>query len=252
MFPVIHSFQPRLVLSRLQARADVAVSQLEERTLTAVAQFQIRATVALLQLLLRVLNTRPFRWAMRTVLLPIVTVWLVKFLVTALYGTPRIRAEPGSQVEQLLRDLQAKKSTRLSAPSDDRDRPINQTITWGPAGAAVLILAAIVTSSKLGPALLMASGCFALAIPLLVVVGLVYASRIATTSEPLTVQEVLNVATLQHAAHFVWFLGFATLLWSYDWRVSICFVVGCYLAWRCFRAFIRPSPSPKSENAGPT
>ena len=88
---------------------------------------------------------------------------------------PEVEIDPGSTVTPEMTRFLAPDTKRLFALIQEahkvpkrtniteRERAVAQTMTWGMAGAAVVILTAIATSSKTfnGPAILVAAGCFA-------------------------------------------------------------------------------------------
>lgn len=63
----------------------------------------------------------------------------------------------------MARGLEGRRARERAEIISEKDRAVVQSMTWGTAGAAVLIVVAIATSSKTfsGPAILIAEGCFA-------------------------------------------------------------------------------------------
>jgi hypothetical protein len=202
-------------------------------------QLKIRLQLWFLRLLARVVAARWFQdFALRPVIRVTVWVWLYWFAWAAIFDRlPKGFGESDPKIAQMMITLRAQRDARVAFSSTDRDRAVNQAITWGTAGVGALILTTIVTTRIFNPAILIAAGCFSLSLPLLVVIGFLYALHADPKQEPPTLQDSLSLFFLLWTAHFIFDFGFAAFLWSYDFRVSIVFAIGCYIAWRYFRRF---------------
>ena len=172
---------------------------------------------------------------------PLLTLaYMVQACVAAFGPRPRMKVPPGCLLSgesmQLTAKLHEHRSASAHTEITDRQRAVAQSMTWGAAGAAVLILVAIATSSKTfsGAAMTVAATCFAVSIPLFIALGFAYSSHQNEATESPTPNEALNLHHLLRSAQFLFGLGLAALLWSFDRRVSIAFVVACYLGWRAF------------------
>jgi hypothetical protein len=119
----------------------------------------------------------------------------------------------------------------------DKDRAADQTMTWGMAGGGGVILIAIVTTQKFSPATWVAATCLSLAVPFLAVLGATHALQAGPKSVPPFVRDILWGSLLLQAVHFIFYVGFAAFLWSYDARIAVVFVIGSYLALSYFRKF---------------
>jgi len=111
------------------------------------------------------------------------------------------------------------------------------------------MLTAIVTAHTYSPATCVAAICLSLSIPLLIVFGAVYALQTDEKTLPLTMRDMLIRAAALWMTHFIFYVGFAAFLWSYDARIAITLLVGSYLAWRYFRHISWKYHAPKQSTA---
>jgi hypothetical protein len=201
-----------------------------------------RLLIWFLQLLLRVVQTPWFRGAaIRPVAYILVRIAIYRFL-WAFFFNHLPKVEPNSKAAQLIADIE----TRMNAPVDvgasEKDRAVNQSLTWGLAGVGVVILIAIVTTQKFSPANWVAVTCLALAVPLLVMLGFVDAVLADPKRTPSIMRDRLILVISLYGVHLIFYIGFTAFLWSYDARVSLAFLIGCLLAWRLFQRFVvKPS-----------
>jgi len=56
---------------------------------------------------------------------------------------------------------------------------------------------------------------------------------------PPTVQQCLNMHAAMYAGNFVFCLGLASLLWSYNPSIAVMFVLSCYVAIRRFMSYAK-------------
>lgn len=216
-------------------------------------QLSIRLRISCLQLLARILKTSWFQWWLRRAVVRPLVFALGAWFFWKLFRDPQSLAEnAGPQVAQLVATVQAQLDQKVQRYGQDRTLAIDQTMTWGAAGAAVLLLTTMVATHTADVSGEIAAACFALAIPLLTVCGMVLSIQTDPKSEPPTVREVLRAAATLHTAHFILCLGITAMLWSYDPKASCVFVLGCYLALRYFRHVgTRMSRAKSSGSGGP-
>ena len=175
------------------------------------------------------------RFAQRALIRPMVHVGLWLF-VWAVFADKLPESTP--QVAQLAKQLREQLNARLAhSEGNERDLAFVRTMTWGTAGAGVVILAAIITAHVPTPALTVATAAFAVSVPFLVVLGFLYALQSDPSSTPPTARSALFQVILLYAAHLLFYFGLAALFWSYDPRLAALFVIVCYLALQCFRRF---------------
>jgi hypothetical protein len=137
--------------------------------------------------------------------------------------------------------LQSARTKPVQGELSDADRAFIQPLTWGTAGAGLVILTAIVTSSAKGTALTVAAGCCAVATPLLVAFGFIYPHLFMPKREPpAIVQQVLNIMLLIHGAQILFCAGIVAMLYSFNRAVALVFLVGCLLGWRAVSRFTVP------------
>jgi hypothetical protein len=189
-----------------------------------------------LQRLQRLMQAAWFQTWLRTAVIRPVLLLAVMWLLWAVW---RDRLPDGTpQIAQLRSQLKAQLDAPVSRRLRDRERLVGQTMTWGTTGVGVVMLTAIITADALNPALGVATAAFAVSVPFLVVLGFLFLLQSDPQSPLPTVRTALLQTTLLHAAHLVFYFGFAALLWSYDPRIAALFVVACYLAWRYLQPFL--------------
>jgi hypothetical protein len=192
--------------------------------------------IASLQLLIQVIKARWFRLL---ILRPPLLVFVFYRIFALAFGAKiNVPATADAKTLELVNQLEAARNARMKTDLlTDTDRTLLRALTWGVAGIAVIILTTVITAQKSSPALWLACACFALATPILVVLGFAASYHADPKKTPPTVQEGVNLHGSIYAADLVFCLGFAALLWSYDPRISGLFVIGCWLAWRYFKSF---------------
>jgi hypothetical protein len=195
-----------------------------------------RLHIASLQLLIRIIKTRWFRML---ILRPPLLIYAFYRVFALGFGAKiRVPATADAKTLELVSQLEASRSARMKTDLlTDTDRTLLRALTWGVAGVAVIILTTVITTEKSSPSLWLACACFALATPVLVVLGIAASYHADPNKTPPTVQEGVNLHGSIFAADLVFCLGFAALLWSYDPRISGLFVAGCWIAWRYFKSF---------------
>lgn len=134
-------------------------------------------------------------------------------------------------------------------PADDVERErgiaLNSSMTWGVAGAALILLTTVIASDHPSDkSALIAAACFAFAIPTLVVSGFIQLSYAHSKPsdhgiQPPTMRHVLRILIRTYIAYFLVTVGTAAMLWSYDWKVSVVFIVSLYLALRLYRRTVK-------------
>jgi len=215
-------------------------------------QFRIRQYIRFLQFLQRMLNSPRFRRFMLIVIRPFLYALLLGFGVAVVFGYTPKKIDPESKTAQLWRDIQATRSQRITVANvKDRDRALSQTTTWGMAGLGVLLLAAILTSPKSGAAVSIAIGCFAISVPLLVALGALSWLHFDEKGVPPTAQEIIYTTALTHMGQFLFCVGLGALVWSYDARAAIVFLVGCGIGLRVFQLFAVRHLRAQSRDAEP-
>lgn len=218
-----------------------------------VRSLPIRLLIALLENLRRIVQriilSRPFRW----VLMPVIYVGLIVYVLRLAAGrTPRIQLPPDSpraqEVAKLIAQLEASRKAPIQRrPLTEGDLALVKSLTWGTAGVAIVILVAIVTSTKtFGPAMLIAAGCFAVIVPLLTAFGFAHMHQLDPTTPACTTQECINLFGLIYACQLLFAVGLGALLWDFNAGVSIAYFVACYLGRRVYNNFVlhRVSPPP--------
>lgn len=204
------------------------------------------------------------RVLMRFVYPPLVCVWTFAYTFFGAFGPkPRFKVPPGTlfppgwpdadRMNAMMALLIARVREERSSPANagiitERDRAVIQSMTWGTAGAAVLIVVAIATSSKqfTGPAISVAAAFFAAAIPLLIAFGFAFAHQWDPVRAPPTPQERGNLGRLIITGQFLFASGIASLLWSFDPRVFAVFLVAWFLGWRAFKNLVVHRIAPKT------
>lgn len=206
----------------------------------------IKLKILGLQLSMRAINTRTFRYL---VLRPF-ALGILSWITWRVFSNPdELNATGDPQVAQMVVQIKAILEKTAEYPTDDVERErgiaLNRSMTWGVAGAALILLTtAIVTDHPSDKSALIAAACFAFALPTLVVCGFIQLSYAHSKpsdhriSHP-TMQHVLRVVIRTYIAYFFVTVGAAALLWSYDWKVSVVFIVSLYLALRLYRRTVK-------------
>jgi hypothetical protein len=171
------------------------------------------------------------------------------FMWAVLFGhLPKRMVEADSDFAKKMAEL---REQRVQAISTDRDRAYGRTVTWGLAGVGVVILTAIVANNLAKPAasatsssLWLAAASFAFAVPLLIMLGLIYLSQAEPKSPRPTARQALSIAASIWVAQLIFILGFTAFLWSFSPIISLIFLLSCYRAWRAFRKYTESLPSP--------
>jgi hypothetical protein len=194
-----------------------------------------RLFIASIQMLQRFTNSRAFRLLMR----PFLLVWVWYRLFALVFGAiPKSWTAASPEVAQVVSQLEAARNARAQTDlMSDTDRTLLRTLTWGVAGTSLYILMQIVVEQKFSATLWLTCACFALVVPFLAVLGVVASQYMDSKKTLPTVQEFFNLYAAIYAADLIFCLGFTALLWSYDPRISMLFVVGCWLARRYFKSF---------------
>lgn len=213
------------------------------------ARLRARLHSALLEVIGWIVRSRAFRFLLR----PILKVWLYIYAFRLAFGaTPRVSVPSGSVITEetagLIARLEDARNKPVTAEFTDRERSLIQSMTWGTAGAAVLILVAICTSSKtLGLAMSVAAGLFAVSIPLLTAFGFAYMHhREANTSNPPATQVILNLHALIYFGQMLFVLGIVAMLWDFNRWVAGTFLVACYFGMRAFKNLVTRYVTPAS------
>jgi hypothetical protein len=204
-----------------------------------------RLQIWFLQLLLRVVNAS---WFQKGVLRPVVhitvRVAMYWFVWAVFFNRLPKNFESNPQIAEQMEKLRTLWNSRGEPNSSlEKDQTLNQTLTWGTAGAGVVLLTAIVIDHKFSPAIWIATICFALAIPFLVVFGMVYGLLASPKQVPPTVREGVILTSSLYLVHLIFYIGLAAFLWNFDAKVSAIFVIGSFLAWRYFNWFVLKLPN---------
>lgn len=168
------------------------------------------------------------------------------WVIWKMFKAPEQIQVPDPKVMEMLAQIKAMLERRTAYPTDEaareRGAALNQTMTWGVAGAALVLLTTIIVATHplTDKAALIPAACFAYAIPTLVMCGFIqlsYASAKPSDQgiQPPTLRQVMKVMGRTHTAYFLVCVGMAAMLWSYDWKISIVFVVSLYWAYRLYR-----------------
>lgn len=193
-------------------------------------QLGLRWLIRALQLVQKLVATSRFQ---RIVGRP-VAYGVVAWVAWRLIRNPRATAEAtGPEVVGALESLQASLDAPVKFGDLERARAVGQAMTWGVAGAAILLLTATVASgAHRSWELELAASCFAPVIPILVICGTVYLSYTDAKAPAPTARHCFSLNAIMHGSHLVLCVGIAALLWSYQPLVAVVFVVGCWLSWR--------------------
>lgn len=182
----------------------------------------LRLRIALSRLFGRVILSGSLQ---RFVFGPLMSVGTVVYAFAIAFGrTPRIKVPPDSAITpdlaELITRIQESREAPVRPEITERGRAVVQKMTWGTAGAAVLILVAIATSSKIfvGPAMSIATGCFAVTIPFLVAFGFAFSHQWDPARDPPSVPEIVNLNALIYGGQSLFAAGLTFLLWSFDVR----------------------------------
>jgi|HubBroStandDraft_1064217.scaffolds.fasta_scaffold06972_5 hypothetical protein len=193
--------------------------------------------ISALQMLQRFFNSGMFRVMLRA----FIRMRLRYRLYGLVFTTPKSWATASPEVAQLVDEIEAlrNKSVQMDAATD-KEPKLSQAMTWGVAGFALLALTQIVTaqSPQIGAARWVACGCFALVVPWLAVLGFVVHDHMDPKRPP-TVQQCLNMHAAMYAGNFVFCLGLASLLWSYNPSIAVMFVLSGYVAIRRFMSYAK-------------
>ncbi|HZT04523.1 MAG TPA: hypothetical protein VFA39_19905 [Steroidobacteraceae bacterium] len=164
---------------------------------------------------------------------------------------------PDPQAMETITQIRTMLETRREWPTDGPARELglalNRTMTWGVAGAALVLLTTVLLEGHplTDKATLIAAACFAYAIPTLVMCGFILMSHAGAKSsdqgiQPPTLRQGLKVLGRTHTAYMVVCIGMAAMLWSLDWKVSLVFVLSIYWAYRLYKKTITVG-APKSQ-----
>jgi hypothetical protein len=214
--------------------------------------FRTRLKIARLKLLISIATSitesQAFKRALLIVLKPVVYVGLMIFVSRLAFGyTPKWLGEVSPQASQSLAQLEETRNKPIRSNLTDREHAALQATTWGMAGAGLVIEVAIATSSKtLGPAMSVAAGCFATAIPLLITFGFVQSHQFNPAKDrPTTTQEAIKLAALIYGTQFLFCVGLTAMLFDFNRIVAVAFLVGSWLALRSFKRFTISRPTPQ-------
>ena len=205
------------------------------------------------QLLVRVLRSKWWqRGSIRLLSRPTVGYAALAWVVWKLIRDPESLARANPQVAQAVVSFRAKWNQPVTQDASDRTRTVNQAMTWGVAGVAVVLLTSLTATHSLDTAARIAAACLALSIPTLTVCGFMQMIYTDPKSKPLTMRDALGLGAVMHLGHVIFCVGFAALLWSYDPTVAVVFMVGCVLALRYIRwlALRNNMPGPTPPTAG--
>jgi hypothetical protein len=152
------------------------------------------------------------------------------------------------RMPELARQMEALRqaqNTRVPvAAVSDRDRALGQAMTWGVAGVGAVALIQIVTANisrpddSPGAALVLATGCFAFAVPVLIICGFIHMLAHEPKAQRPSVRQILALHGWTHLSQFIVGVGFAALLWNYSAIVSVVFMLACLRAWRQLRRYV--------------
>ena len=196
-----------------------------------------RLRIAWLQLLIRFVKSQAFR----ALLQAFVRVYWRYRLYGLVFATPKSWATASPEVAQLVDEIEALRSKPVQMDgATDKEPKLSQAMTWGVAGFALLALIQIVTaqSPQISAARWVACGCFALVVPWLAVLGFVVHDHMDPKRPP-TIQQTINMHAAMYAGNFIFCLGLASLLWSYNPSIAVMFVLSCYVAVRRFLSFAK-------------
>ena len=190
---------------------------------------------------------------------------VLAWIIWKVFSDPdRLNASGDPRVTEIVVQIKAMLDRTAEYPTNDAERErgiaLNRSMTWGVAGAALVLLTTVmVATHPSDKAALIAAACFAIAIPTLVVCGIIQLSHAHSTPsdqsiQPPTMRHMLKVLNRTYTAYFFVSVGMAAMLWSYDWKVSVVFIISLYLALRLYRrtvkagtAGIRPTEAPKAD-----
>jgi hypothetical protein len=187
---------------------------------------------------------------------------ILAWIIWKVFTDPdRLNASGNPQVAEMLVQIKAMLDKVAEYPTNDAERErgiaLNRSMTWGVAGGAlVLLTTVIVATHPSDKAALIAAACFAFAIPTLIVCGFIQLSHAHSPLsdqgiQPPTMRQVLKIVNRTHTAYFIVCVGAAAMLWSYDWKVSIAFIVSLYLAFRLYRRTVNVGTAKKQATAAP-
>jgi hypothetical protein len=203
-----------------------------------------RLKIWFLQLLLRVVQAS---WFQQGVLRPVVhiTVRIAAYWLVWAFFFNRLpkHFESNPQIAQMMEQIRTLWHSRGEASSLKEKDTTLKTITWGTAGAGVVILTAIVIDHKFSPAIWIATLCFTLAVPFLIMFGMVYGLLATPKQVPPTLREGVILVSSLYIVHLIFYVGLAAFLWNFDPKVSAIFLIGSFLALRYYSWFIVKLPS---------
>ena len=224
----------------------------------------LKLTIWGLQRLMLAMRSRIFRYLVFRPFSLGVLAWILWKLFT---DPDRLNASGDPRVAELVVQIKAMLDKTAEYPTNDAERErgiaLNRSMTWGVAGAALVLLTTdIVATHPSDKAALIAAACFAIAIPTLVVCGFIHLSHAHSTPsdrgiQPPTMRHMLKVLNRTYTAYFLVSVGMAAMLWSYDWTVSVVFIISLYLALRLYRRTVtagtagtQPTEAPKVDLVG--
>jgi hypothetical protein len=182
----------------------------------------------------------------------LVHVWLRYRMYSLAFATPKVWAS-NPKTAPLVRQLDELRSKPIQMDGATHHEPkLSQAMTWGVAGFALIALIQIVTaqSPHLSTARWVASGCFAIVVPWLAVLGFMAHDHMDPKRPP-TVQQTINMLASMYAGNLVFCIGLASLLWSFNRSIAFIFVLTCYVAVRRFLSFAKKraaaAPPPQSS-----
>lgn len=224
----------------------------------------LKLTIWGLQRLMWAMRSRIFRYLVFRPFALGVLAWII----WKVFNDPdRLNASGDPRVAGMVVQIKAMLDTTAEYPKNDaeRDRGIalNRSMTWGVAGAALILLTTVIVATHPSDkAALIAAACFAIAIPTLVVCGFIQLSHAHSPLsdqgiQPPTMRHMLKVLNRAYTAYFLVSVGMAAMLWSYDWKVSVVFIASLYLALRLYRRTVtvetagtQPVEAPKVNLVG--
>jgi cadmium resistance protein CadD (predicted permease) len=181
--------------------------------------------------------------------------------VTSVQQNPRTQRAVGLALTPLLLVVAIKVSWKFLKDHDaqvnaipegdlERNRAYIRAMTWSVAGVGVVILAAIAVNHPAHPptSLLVAAACFALSVPLLIVLGLIQQVQADPKAQRPTVSQLLWAFTRVLLALLLFLVGFIALLWSFSRIAALLCVLGWYWGWGYLRKAMVTSGTPIAAN----
>jgi hypothetical protein len=186
---------------------------------------------------------------------------IMAWIMWKVFTDPDRLASSNPQVAEMIARIKTMLDKVAEYPTDDAERErgiaLNRSMTWGVAGAAVVLLTTVIVATHPSDkAALIAAACFAYAIPALIVCGFIQLSHAHSTPnnqgiQPPTMRQSLKILNRTYVAYFLVCVGAAAMLWSYDWKVSIVFIVSLYLALRLYRETVKVGTTKKQATEVP-